>query len=194
MRLKPQIEPWSSKTTVINKEDYSEIKKYKWNLRKLYDEAWPDDYVYFSHNTPDANVDAIMSEWIRSYSSRWLDMHWEDAPNLNWWTLEETQGYWGNQIYFRIKKSDVDNFRANRGAWIVMIPKDIPPEDIVAVSRNLANSKIAGMLWLWNKWDLFKRWEERVDEFGYDEVKEKMNDEYWLKDERAEFKEYLDRK
>ena len=121
-------------------------------------------------------------------------MHWEDAPNLNWWTLEETQWYWGNQIYFRIKKSDVDRFWANKGAWIVMIPKDIPPEDIVAVSRNLTNNEVIRILWIPNKWDLFKRWEERVDEYGYDEVKKKMNDEYWFKDERAEFKEYLDRK
>lgn len=135
-----------------------------------------------------------MSEWIRSYSSRWLDMHWEDAPNLNRWTLDESTWYWGNQIYFRIKKSDVDRFRANKGAWIVMIPKDIPPEDIVAVSRNLTDKTISRWLWLYNKWDLFKRWEERVDEYGYDEVKKKMNDEYWLKDERAEFKEYLDRR
>lgn len=187
----PKTEPKSPKTTVVNKEDYAEIKKYKWNLRKLYDEAWPDDYVYFSHNTPDENVDAIMSEWIRSYSSRWLDMHWEDAPNLNWWTLEETQWYWWNQIYFRIKKSDVDNLRANRSAWIVMIPKDIPPEDIVAVSRRTTNDTISKWLWLSNKWDLFKRWEGRVDEFGYDEVKNKMYGEYWLKDERAEFENYM---
>lgn len=75
-----------------------------------------------------------------------------------------------------------------------MIPRDIPPEDIVAVSRNLTDKTISRWLWLYNKWDLFKRWEERVDKFGYDEVKKKMNDEYWLKDERAEFKEYLDRR
>lgn len=118
-------------------------------------------------------------------------MHWEDAPNLNRGTLDETTGYGWNQIYFRIKKSDVDKFLANKSAWIVMIPHDIPPEDIVAVSRNLTNENLMNSLWKYNKWDLFKQREERVEEYGYDTVKSKMADENWYKEEREEFDKYL---
>ena len=118
-------------------------------------------------------------------------MHWEDAPNLNRGTLDETTGYGWNQIYFKIKKSDVDKFWANKSAWIVMIPHDIPPEDIVAVSRNLTNENLMNSLWKYNKWDLFKQREERVEKYGYDTVKNKMADEYWYKEEREEFDKYL---
>lgn len=164
-------------------ENYNEIKKYKWNLRKLYEEAWPDDYVYFSHNTADENVDSIISEWIRSYSSRGVDKHWHDSPWLNRWTLDESTGYGWNQIYFRMKKSEAEKFRANKAAWIVMISHDILPEDIVAVSKNLTNNSVMSAMWVYNKWDLFKQWEEWIDEFGYNAVRKKMVDEYWFIDE-----------
>jgi hypothetical protein len=168
-------------------EDYNEIKKYKWKLRELYEEAWPDDYVYFSHNTADENVDSIKREWIRSYASRWItDRHWEDATNLNRWTLEESDWYWWNQFYFRIKKSEAEKVWANRRAGIVMIPYDIPPEDIVALSRPISRN-VWGALWVYNKWDLFKYWEDWISEFWYDAVRKRMVDEYWFEKERGQF-------
>ena len=36
------------------------------------------------------------------------------------------------------------------------------------------------MLWKYNKWDLFKYWENWVKEFWYDVVKESMVNKYWL--------------
>ena len=164
---------------VLDIEDYNEIKKYKGNLRKIFDEAWPDDYVYFSHNTSSENVDAIKKEWIRSYASRKVDKHWEDSPALNRWTLEESNWYGWNQFYFRMKKSEAEKYWANRAAWIIMFARDIAPEDIVALSRPI-DYNIWQMLWKYNKWDLFKYWENWVKEFWYDVVKESMVNKYWL--------------
>ena len=126
-------------------EKVSNIKKYRWHLEEIFDNAWDDDYVIYRHNTKDKNVDSIIKDGLKTVGSQWwvdhpLEYQWEliratKAENDvlsrdNWW-------FWGNEIYFRIKKSDAKKFRANDDE--IMVPRNIKPEDIVAVNRIIDN-------------------------------------------------------
>lgn len=134
------------------------------------------------HNTKSENIPSIKKEWLRSYKSRWLDKHWEDDPAAIWWTLQKNHiGYWWNQVYFRIKKSEAEKLFVNRSVWQIMVYHDIPPEDIVAINPAI-DWKVWRTLWKYNKADLIDYFDEWVKEFGYDYVKNRFVNEYWFWD------------
>jgi len=177
---------------ILDKEDYKEIKKYKDNLKELYDKAWDDDYVYFVHNTKSENLPSIKEEWLKSYDSRWIKQKWEDSTSAIRWTLSKDHNwFWWNQIYFRIPKSEAKKLMVNDSE--IMVYRDIKPDDIVAINP-VASEKVWAMLWKNNKAeviDYFQRW---VDYLWWDGAKKKFVDEYWLVDEWEMFEKSVWRK
>lgn len=161
-------------------EDVRTIDKYKWHLKEIWDNAWPDDYVVLRHNTKSDRVDSIIDNWIQSRSTRGDTSYWEDAPWLNRAIADENlknpwddTWYWWNEIYFRIKKKDAEKHFANKEALEFFFPFDIKPEDIVAVNRAVKvwdYQWVNSIHWLYKYIENAKnKWGMSIDELAWNE-------------------------
>lgn len=180
----------NKKVDVLNKKAYSEIEKYQWNLKEIYEKAWDDDYVYFVHNTASENLASIEKDWIRSYKSRGVNKQWEDSPSANRWTLDDNRFHWhgGNWVYFRIKKSEAKKLMVNDSE--IMVYHDIPASDIVAINEAIGTKEFGDRYGNWNKWEVIKWLKESIDEFWLDKVKEVLLGK-WFDSERKKYFEEL---
>lgn len=169
-------------------EDVKTIDKYKWHLKEIWDNAWPDDYVILRHNTKSDRVDSIIDNWIQSRATRGDTSYWEDAPWLNRAIADERLDtpwqdtwYWWNEIYFRVKKKDAEKYFANKEALEFFFPFDIKPEDIVAVNRAV---KVWDYQWVNSIHWLYKYIENARNNLGMtiDELAQNGNDyiKFWL--------------